>query len=69
MMDKIEITWRGDLRRVKPKPGDVFICTLPQAVDAETAEFIRSQTSLMLRGAPVVVMANGMRLDVASPPP
>lgn len=63
-----QIRYLGDMQRLQPKPGDVFVLTCDQALDEETAARISTMMSANLNGAPVLVLGEGMKLGVVQQP-
>jgi hypothetical protein len=58
------IRFLGDMQRLQPKPGDVFVLTCEQALDQDTAECIKNHLSAVLGGAKVLVLDGGLKLGV-----
>lgn len=63
------IRFLGDMQRLQPKPGDVFVLTCEQRVDQATAERIRAMVSGTLNGAKVLVLDGGLKLGVVAAQP
>ena len=56
----------GDLQKVHPEPGDMFVLTCEQALSMEQAETIRDHIAkrLAVDGASVIVLGDGLKLSV-----
>lgn len=66
--DEPAIRILGDLQRVQPQPGDVFVLSCEQRIDAATADRIKAQLSGQLGGATVLVLDAGLKLEVVACP-
>lgn len=62
-MDEIRFT--GDLQRLRPEPGDVYVLTTQQRISSDMAARLRSHLSIELNGAKVLVLGDGLTLSVA----
>ncbi|MES2634039.1 MAG: hypothetical protein V4669_13780 [Pseudomonadota bacterium] len=63
----LEINWKGDLQRIQPKPGDVFVLSVDKEISDEQACRIREHWKAMVgEGLPLVVIGAGVRLDVVA---
>lgn len=67
-MDEQEIRFLGDLQRIQPQPGDVFVLTVEQSISYETAERLRSMVGSALNGAKMLVLSDGVRLECVAAP-
>lgn len=63
-----EIRFIGDMQRLQPRPGDVFVLTCEQRIDRATAERIKAALSGQLGGAGVLVLDGGLKLEVVAVP-
>lgn len=64
--DQSQIRYLGDMQRLQPQPGDVFVLTCERPIDTATAERIKAQLSGQLGGATVLVLDGGLKLCVAA---
>jgi len=62
--DQPQIRYLGDMQRLQPQPGDVFVLTCERPIDTATAERIKAQLSGQLGGATVLVLDGGLKLGV-----
>ena len=58
----------GDMQRLQPQPGDVFVLTCEQRIDEAVAERIKAKLSSQLGGATVLVLGGGLKLGVVADP-
>lgn len=66
--DEPAIRFLGDMQRLQPQPGDVFVLTCEQRLDQATAERIKAELSGVLGGAKVLVLDSGLKLGAVSIP-
>jgi hypothetical protein len=59
-----QIRYIGEMQRLQPQPGDVFVLTCEQRIDSATAERIKAEISGLLGGAKVLVLDSGLKLGV-----
>lgn len=74
MSDEGEIRWLGDMVRLKPELGDVFVLQCPRRLSPEQRERLRDQWQRLMGDVMVLIMEDGIRLGVvnatpAAPPP
>lgn len=63
-----EIRFLGELQRLQPKPGDVFVLTVDAHLSEEDAMVMRAQWQQAMGDVQLLVLGPGMRLGcVASP--
>lgn len=63
-----QIRFLGDMQRLQPQPGDVFVLTCEERLDSATAERIKAELSGKLGGATVLVLDCGMTLGCIAVP-
>lgn len=56
----------GDLQRINPQPGDVFLLKLDQYVPMDTVELIRQMLRSEMPGIKVIVLEKGMSAEIIS---
>ncbi|CAA2106039.1 hypothetical protein [Variovorax paradoxus] len=66
--DQPQIRYLGDMQRLQPQPGDVFVLTCERPIDTATAERIKAQLSGQLGGATVLMLGDGLKLEVVAAP-
>jgi pyruvate kinase len=66
-VEQPQIRYLGDMQRLQPQPGDMFVLTCEQHLDQATAERIKAELSGVLGGAKVLVLDGGMKLGVVQP--
>lgn len=59
-----EIRFLGDMQRLQPNAGDVFVLTCESRLDHDTARRIKAMVSGALGGATVLVLDGGLKLGV-----
>ena len=64
MAEKVELTVRGDIRRLNLDPGDKVIVTVKDYLTSDTIKNMRKQLELMFPKNPVVFMVGGARINV-----
>lgn len=64
MAEKVELTVRGDIRRLHLDPGDKVIVTVKDYLTSDTIKNMRKQLELMFPKNPVVFMVGGARINV-----
>ncbi len=62
------INFLGDLQRLEPGPGDVFVLQCEQKIDKDVAEAMSAYIGARLGGAKVLVLGNGMKLGCVAMP-
>lgn len=62
------INFLGDLQRLRPEPGDVFVLSTDQVISDETARRLREVFTEYLNGAKVIVLGDGLKLGVVAMP-
>lgn len=62
------IRFLGDMQRLQPQAGDVFVLTCEESLDQATAGCIKDHLSGVLGGAKVLVLDRGMKLGVVAEP-
>jgi hypothetical protein len=69
MKDVVEI-FMGDLKceleRFSPKPGDVFVLTIPDEISWELVDQLRSRAKDLFPNNKVAVITGGMRVKLES---
>lgn len=65
--EQLQIRYMGDMQRLQPQLGDVFVLTSERLINAATAERIKAELSRQLGGATVVVLDGGMKLGAVAP--
>lgn len=63
-----EIRYLGDLQRMKPEPGDVFVLTLDGQASREAIASLRETLKAALGDATVLVLTGGMKLGCVAMP-
>ena len=66
--DQREIRFLGDLQRLQPKPGDVFVLTVEGRVSADMVKILREQWKTFMGDIPLLVIDGGARLGCISAP-
>ena len=51
-----EIRFLGDLQRLQPKPGDVFVLQVPGRISNDMADVIRQQWKQIMGDVPLLVV-------------
>jgi hypothetical protein len=64
-----EIRFVGDLQRVQPQPGDVFVLTCDQNLSCHQAELLREAFARAMPTATLLILDAGMKLGVIGQPP
>lgn len=67
-METNEIRFLGDLQRLRPEPGDVFVLTCEGRLSAESADHLRRYLAEALNGAKVLVLDSGLRIGCVAVP-
>lgn len=65
----MDINFTGDLQRIQPQPGDVFVLTTEQSLSCEVAEQLKAHLEHVLPGHTVLVLSDGLKLGFMQPPP
>lgn len=63
------IRFLGDMQRLQPQPGDVFVLSCEGHLDQATAESIKDYLAGVLGGAKVLLLGSGMKLGVVAQAP
>ncbi len=64
-MEHLEVRFLGDLQRLQPQPGDVYVLSTEHRVDMASAERIEAVLQLALGAdAKVLVLDGGSKLGV-----
>lgn len=68
-MEHLEVRFLGDLQRLQPQPGDVYVLTVPEIIDDHTAARLRDAVSRQIGCPPgkVLVLGEGLKLEVVAP--
>ncbi|OUM00571.1 hypothetical protein [Variovorax sp. JS1663] len=64
-----EIRFLGDLQRLQPKPGDVFVLTVDRSLSIEQCEHLRSYWKQVMGDIKVLVLTEGLKLGCMAKPP
>ena len=65
MGDVMEITVKGELRRIDVRPGDKFVLNVDQPVSAQSAHRLQEIWRQFIEGeAPLLILERGMELAV-----
>lgn len=68
-IDASEIRYLGDLQRLEPRPGDVYVLTCERVMSADQAAQLRAQfKSVMGEQARVIVLSGGLQLGAVALP-
>jgi hypothetical protein len=68
MTDTVEISLgelKCTLQRFEPKPGDVFVLTIPDEVSSELQEYLKSGWEKGIPTCKCVVITGGMTVELA----
>lgn len=65
---KEEIRYLGDLQRLRPEPGDVFVLTCDGDLSVNMRKLLQEQIELFLNGAKVLVLCSGLKLGCVAMP-
>lgn len=70
MPDELDqIRFLGDMQRVRPQPGDVFVLRIEQHLTRDRIESVRRQwESVMGTDVKLIVLDGGTQLDLLSRP-
>lgn len=63
-----EIRFTGELQKIRPEPGDVFVLKVPKPISAEEAGRIKDLLSKELGGAKVLILGDGLDIDCIAQP-
>jgi len=63
-VEQPQIRYLGDMQRLQPQTGDVFVLTCESRIDNDTAQHIKTMVSGALGGATVLVLDGGLKLGV-----
>lgn len=63
-MDKMEITFRGDLERLSLKPGDVLVLSSPDQLSQVNRAHLQAIMVAKFPGHDCLVLSDGLRLGV-----
>jgi hypothetical protein len=63
-----EIRFLGDLQRIQPEPGDVFVLTVDAHLSEEEAMVVRARWLQAMGDAQLLVLGPGMRLGCVAAP-
>ncbi len=66
-MDSIEIRYTGELQRIKPEPGEVFVLSVDAVIDSATAHMLKKSLCEQLGTDRVIVMGKDLKLTTARP--
>lgn len=64
MNENIELTVRGEIRKLHLEPGDKVIVTVKDYLTSDTIKNMRRQLELMFPQNRIVFMVGGARLDI-----
>jgi hypothetical protein len=67
ILQDIEVRFVGEVRCIKPKPGEVFVITFPQNITHEHAVRIRDVWRETVGSVPLMIIADGAKLDCIEP--
>lgn len=59
-----EIRYLGDLQRLQPQPGDVYVLTIERDLTAAQTEHVRARWESVMGEAKLLVLSGGMKLGV-----
>lgn len=62
--DKREIRFLGDLQRLSPQPGDMFVITTEQRISQEQRHAIVATWASAMPGHKVLVLDGGLKIGV-----
>ena len=62
------IRYLGDLRRLQPEPGDVYVLSIDQRLSVESMARLRQWWAEKMGDAKVLVLDQGGRLGVVAEP-
>ena len=66
-MNDAEIRFVGEMTRIVPQPGDVFVLTSQHPIDMQTTEYLREGLLKALGSdVKVLVLGDGLKLEVMS---
>lgn len=66
-MDSLDIRFVGDLQRLQPQPGDVFVLTVDRDINMEQSDILRRYwEQVMGPEVKLLVLAPGMKLGVVA---
>ncbi len=68
MPEEPEIRYMGDLQRLKPEPGDVFVLTVPGPVSMDTASRLKEMWAEVAGDAPLLILDAGCKLGCIAAP-
>lgn len=57
-----EIRFLGDLQRLQPQPGDVFVLTCTQALSADQCDHLTSYWKRVMGDTKLLVLCDGLKL-------
>ena len=63
-----EIRFLGDMVRLQPQPGDVYVLTSERLIAPAQAEQIRAQWRSVMGDVPCLVLSGGLHVGVLAQP-